>query len=325
MMKVRGLIYIFLLLIFSVTSFIIKAGFFGYDRAISQAQQGNLQGAQEKLKKLVVENPDAPDLLYDLGVVSFKNKEFDKAAAYFQEASESDKAPEKLKEQALLNLGNTNVKLEKLEEAIKNYEEVLKINPKNGRANCNLEIVKKMLQKQKQDQQKQDQQKKDKDKQEDKKERDQKQKDQEQKEKEQEQKDKKESADKEKQQDKPREDQKDKREKPKDDLKKKEEPQKQEKRDQDDREKSETREQEKDTRDKQTKHDKDDKTKEEKDQVKKKQEQPVPAKPRKGPELDKRTVEILQAVENLDKQGNKELMKATVSKQMAGKYGEKSW
>lgn len=167
-MRIRKLIYISVLF----CSFVTKAGIFdfGYDKAIYQAQRGNFKDAQDAIKKLIVDNPNAPDMLYDSGVISFENKQFEQAAAYFKDAAENKNASHKLKEQAFFNLGNTHVELKKLKEAIKSYEDVLKINPDNQDAKRNLEIVKKMLQQQEQqqqkDQQKQDQDQKQKDKQE---------------------------------------------------------------------------------------------------------------------------------------------------------------
>ena len=116
---------------------------FGYDSAAYSAQQGKWSEARDKFKKLVVDRSQDPALLYDVGVSSFETKEFEQAAAYFKNVVTSPTVSNKLKEQALFNLGNAYVELKKLQDAIDQYREVLRLNPENKRAKHNLEIVKK--------------------------------------------------------------------------------------------------------------------------------------------------------------------------------------
>ena len=101
----------------------------------------------------LVNEPNRPDLLYDLGVASCKNKEFEQAAAYFKSASSVDECSEKLKEQSLFNLGNACVELNQLSDAVVHYERVLELNDQNEHAKHNLQIVKKMLEEQKKQEQ----------------------------------------------------------------------------------------------------------------------------------------------------------------------------
>ncbi len=130
--------------------------FFNYDRAIVQGQKNNWSKSADLLKHELVQQPDNPELLYDLGVSSYKNGDHEHALSYFSKAAQSSKASKQLQEQALFNAGNTHVALKQLQEALQSFEQVVKLNPNNAKAAHNKEIVKKMLEEQKQQQQDQD-------------------------------------------------------------------------------------------------------------------------------------------------------------------------
>src|SRR3990172_3006061 len=131
----RVCVYIFCLLsVLMVAPSLHASAWFGYDRAITAAQQGDWEKAKQQLRNLLVDSPDRPDLLYDAGVASYKTKDFTQAAAYFSRVTELNTASPALKEQAHFNLGNVDVELNKLENALKDYENVLSLNPKNDRA-----------------------------------------------------------------------------------------------------------------------------------------------------------------------------------------------
>lgn len=125
-----------------------------YSSASAAARKGKWEQAEKKMTSVLIDNPGRADLLYDLGVSSYRLKKFDNAAAYFQEAA-AKATDESLKEQAHFNLGNTYVAQKKLKEAIKEYENVLALDPSHEKARHNLEIVKKMLE-QEQKKEKQD-------------------------------------------------------------------------------------------------------------------------------------------------------------------------
>lgn len=137
-----------------------------YSSAAYAAQQGEWEKAQQDYNTLLVNAPDNPSLLYDSGVASYRRKQFDQAAAYFNKVTELENIDKKLKERAHFNLGNTYVEQNKLEDAIKQYESVLQLNPDNESAKHNLEKVKEMLQQQ-QDKNKDQQQSQDKQQQQD--------------------------------------------------------------------------------------------------------------------------------------------------------------
>lgn len=128
-----------------------------YSRACAAGQCCNWNTAQDAMSSLVIDNPDCAELLYDNGVAAYRLKEFEKARAYFGDVAKNDATNINLKKQSHFNLGNTQVALNELPEAIKEYEEVLKIDPNDERAKHNLEKVRELLAQQ-QEQEKQEQQ-----------------------------------------------------------------------------------------------------------------------------------------------------------------------
>ncbi|MBM4253093.1 MAG: VWA domain-containing protein [Deltaproteobacteria bacterium] len=84
--------------------------------------------------------------LYNQSVARYRKGDFAGAARGF--AAASDSTDQALAERALFNLGNTQVELGKLDEAIKAYENALALDPKDQEAKDNLEYVKKLKEQQ---------------------------------------------------------------------------------------------------------------------------------------------------------------------------------
>lgn len=125
-----------------------------YDRAIIHAQKDNWPAAQELLTKTIIDKPDRVDMLYDLGVAAYKNKNFESALNYFNKAAQHKDANAQLQEQAHFNAGNAHVQLKQLQQAIDAYDRVLALEPDHQQALHNKEVVKKMIEQQKQEQNK---------------------------------------------------------------------------------------------------------------------------------------------------------------------------
>lgn len=143
----------YLRLFFCIVLPTFTAAFLNYDRAIIAGQKNNWATSSELLKKELVQNPESPELLYDTGVSSYKNGDYEYALSYFIKAAESSSASQSLQEQALFNAGNSQVALKQLENALATFDKVLKRNPQNAKAAHNKEMVKKMLEEQKKQQQ----------------------------------------------------------------------------------------------------------------------------------------------------------------------------
>ncbi len=118
-----------------------------YDRAVEKFLQGQL------------DDPDNPQVLYNLGNAYYKKGDY--AAAQNQYSQALSKADEALKAQLLYNLGNSAFRQGALEEAVKNYKAALQLAPDDSQAKENLAFVEEQLkqqQEQKQQQQQQQQQ-----------------------------------------------------------------------------------------------------------------------------------------------------------------------
>jgi len=127
---------------------------FTYDTAASLMEQGRWDEAKLSLQKLLVDKPDAPDILYDAGVASYQTKDYKQARAYFKRVAQLPQTKAQLKEQAHFNAGNTAAALKEYEDAIKQYETVLNINKSNEKAKRNIAQIKELMQR-KQEQQNQ--------------------------------------------------------------------------------------------------------------------------------------------------------------------------
>ncbi len=112
------------------------------------------KGDYEKALKLFIdaqlEDPDKPEILYNVGNAYYKTGDFDAAMSHFKEAMKTQ--DNRLKQKAIYNLGNANYRKEKFEDAVKNYEDALKLDPNDSQAKQNLEFVKKIIEMKKQQQ-----------------------------------------------------------------------------------------------------------------------------------------------------------------------------
>lgn len=153
------LVIFFLILPINALSFLQEK------RAADFYAANNYQESQNIYEELLVNNPFDTNILYNLANVFYRKKEFNKAEKYFKKVNESKTLDNHKKEQSLFNYANCLVQQNLLERALQAYNEVVKLNPKNEKALKNIEIIKKMLeeQKKKEKEDKQKQNKKDKD------------------------------------------------------------------------------------------------------------------------------------------------------------------
>jgi Ca-activated chloride channel family protein len=116
--------------------------------------QRNYKGAYDIFDQQLQRNPASEGLEFDRGASAYKEGDYDKALeAFGRVLGSSDQA---LREQAEYNLGNTLVergalqeaKDEKIKEwtdALKHYDQALKVNPNNADAKYNEDVVRKMI------------------------------------------------------------------------------------------------------------------------------------------------------------------------------------
>ncbi|PIS28490.1 hypothetical protein COT42_07845 [Candidatus Saganbacteria bacterium CG08_land_8_20_14_0_20_45_16] len=122
-------------------------------------------------QKIIKQKPKDQKSQFNLGDSLYKDGQYEASQQLFTKLT-AEATSQKLKQRSYYNLGNSLFKQEDYKNAIKSYEEALKLDPKDKDAKFNLELAKKKAaqpkQKQQQDkknnQNKKDQQKKDQDK-----------------------------------------------------------------------------------------------------------------------------------------------------------------
>ncbi|MFA5159539.1 MAG: VWA domain-containing protein [Candidatus Omnitrophota bacterium] len=155
-----------------LAAFFLFTGFIGTSQnAVKKGnehfQNKRYQSALEAYRKVQVKNPDAPEVLYDLGTALYKVDSFQESAQDLEAASKKTKDPQ-LKARALYNTGNVQYRLGNFEEAIDSYKKALALDPSDKDAKYNLEFLQKQKnkidkkdQEQKKEDKKKDEQKKD--------------------------------------------------------------------------------------------------------------------------------------------------------------------
>lgn len=108
-------------------------------------ESGDFGLSESKYTQLLADNPYDAELNYNLGTIFHKEKKYEDALCYLNRAVLHAKPNSLLHEQSLFNRANTFVQQKKFDQAIKDYQKVLQINPENEKARHNLQIVEQML------------------------------------------------------------------------------------------------------------------------------------------------------------------------------------
>jgi len=98
------------------------------------------EDAKKQFVDAQLENPDDKRLYYNIGTAAYMNKDYEEALGHFSKALDARDAG--LRHNARFNLANTHFRMGNMDEAIKEYEEVLKEFPDDREAKENLEFVK---------------------------------------------------------------------------------------------------------------------------------------------------------------------------------------
>ncbi len=131
-------------------------------------ENGRYTEAQKEYQRLLEKKPDDDRLQYNAGAAAYRAEDYETAAKHFSTAKTSRDL--QLQQRAFYNLANTlfrrgenstepDEKTTAWDDAIKNYEGALKLNPQDKDAEFNRDLVKKRLEelkKQQQEKQKQD-------------------------------------------------------------------------------------------------------------------------------------------------------------------------
>jgi Ca-activated chloride channel family protein len=109
-------------------------------------QKGQYDKALELFIQAQLENPEKPELLYNLGNAYYKTGDFESAYQHYLQALKSE--DQSLRQKTQYNLGNTSFRKGQMQQAVEHYESALKLDPKDSQARQNLAFVKKIIQQQ---------------------------------------------------------------------------------------------------------------------------------------------------------------------------------
>ena len=125
----------------------LEKGVKAYDTAEYEAALTHFIDAQ-------LEDPDNPEIDFNIGTAYYRLGKFDEAATSFERAAAA--TGKDLRNKGLYNLGNSRFKKGDMEKAIESWDTLLKENPEDRKASENLDFAKKKLEEMKKQQQKQD-------------------------------------------------------------------------------------------------------------------------------------------------------------------------
>lgn len=108
--------------------------------------EGKIDEALSKYRDAQIENPDSPQLHYNIGSALHQKKNYEDALNEFDKAINSKDV--ELQARAYYNLGNTHYRTGKLLEAIEDYKKCLDINPDDEDAKYNIEFIRKKIKEQ---------------------------------------------------------------------------------------------------------------------------------------------------------------------------------
>lgn len=127
---------------------------FNIRSGLAALQSGDLEQAETELQRARFAAPDNPTVFYNLGVVSYRRRDYQKAAGFFMQASSAAGVDEQMKFDSLYNLGNTAFKAGDYAAAVSAYSGSIEVKA-DEKAKYNLEVARKKLQEQQQEQEQQ--------------------------------------------------------------------------------------------------------------------------------------------------------------------------
>ncbi|MBW2012085.1 MAG: tetratricopeptide repeat protein [Deltaproteobacteria bacterium] len=156
--KKKAFLFVFLVLLCSIHP--ISTGFAyasGVQKNLRQGleayEKADYESALKFFIKAQLEDPERPEIFYNIANAYYKIGDFDSARDNYKKAIESKKKD--LKHNAYYNLGNSDYRAGKFEDAVSDYQKALKIDPDDQETAKNLELAQKMMEKQKEQNQQQ--------------------------------------------------------------------------------------------------------------------------------------------------------------------------
>lgn len=119
-------------------------------------ENSEYQQAEKNYSKALETNPSSNNAAFNLGASRYVQENFEEAAKDFNKAASMSLKAEKEAE-ALYNLGNSMMSLEKYQESIEAYKQALRLQPENENARYNLAYAQWKLKEQQDQQQDQNQ------------------------------------------------------------------------------------------------------------------------------------------------------------------------
>ena len=154
----KVLVFIILFLLAGVLDASFIASSLQEARAMNFYKDKKYDQALKIYNQLAASKPYDARYNYNIGDILYKSGKFQEAISYYQRAIEHGDM--QMKVQSTFNIGNVHMQLKAYDDAIVSYENVLKMHPDNQPAKHNLEVVKKLKEHKEQEDQKQDQEQK---------------------------------------------------------------------------------------------------------------------------------------------------------------------
>ncbi len=135
---------------FAIAGAVMWLGAFLGDPLFEKTERGNQLVAEGKLDEALKQYtdaqliaPESPELHYNIGIILYRQQEYEKAAEEFQRSLES-RRPE-IQAQAYYNLGNTYVQMNEALKAVESYQKGLNIAPDDEDIKFNLELAQRLM------------------------------------------------------------------------------------------------------------------------------------------------------------------------------------
>ncbi len=113
------------------------------NKGLEAYRQEQWDEALNYFQDALLDDPENPLLHFNVGAVLYKKEKYEEALQSFQKALATEDV--QLQEKAYYNIGNTYYRMQKYKEAVEAYIKALELDPTDGDAKYNLELVRAKL------------------------------------------------------------------------------------------------------------------------------------------------------------------------------------